>query len=177
MLRLVVDDETQYVKNKRDSDDAQPDPSDAPVELTLARDDEEETEASKPRRKRRGRPVIAEVPQAEQSPGNEDAVMEMDGAVEDAAETAEDEASESAEESDINLGLLEAMLFGTHHPLTPGRLAELLELKTTAPVRRAIKKLNAGYEESGRSFRIEQVAGRSLGPSHGATNVERTSSR
>jgi segregation and condensation protein B len=59
----------------------------------------------------------------------------------------------------VDLGLLEALLMGTNHPLTAGRLAELLELESTKPIRRAIKDLNQQYEESGRSFRIEQVAG------------------
>lgn len=54
---------------------------------------------------------------------------------------------------------LEALLFGTQHPLTAGRLAELLELPSTGPIRKAIKQLNQWYAESSRSFRIEQVAG------------------
>ena len=40
-----------------------------------------------------------------------------------------------------------------------GRLAELMELPTPTPIRKAIKALNAEYAESGRSFRVEQVAG------------------
>ncbi|MCC6424550.1 MAG: SMC-Scp complex subunit ScpB [Phycisphaerales bacterium] len=54
---------------------------------------------------------------------------------------------------------MEALLFGTHHPLTAGRLAELLGLPSTKPIRRAVRELNQQYEQSGRSFRIEQVAG------------------
>ena len=38
-------------------------------------------------------------------------------------------------------------------------MAELLELEATKPMRRAIKELNEQYEETGRSFRVEQVAG------------------
>jgi segregation and condensation protein B len=60
---------------------------------------------------------------------------------------------------DVDLRLLEALLFSTHHPLTAGRLAELMGLETTSPVRHAIKELNSGYEESNRSFRVDQVAG------------------
>ena len=55
--------------------------------------------------------------------------------------------------------LLEALLLSTHHPLTAGRLAELMDLPATKPVRQAVKDLNVQYEESHRSFRIEQVAG------------------
>ncbi|HMO26195.1 MAG TPA: SMC-Scp complex subunit ScpB, partial [Tepidisphaeraceae bacterium] len=54
---------------------------------------------------------------------------------------------------------LEALLFATHHPLTAGRLAELLDLPTTKPIRKAIGSLNRQYGEGGRCFRIEQVAG------------------
>jgi hypothetical protein len=35
----------------------------------------------------------------------------------------------------------------------------MLELDATKPVRSAIKQINEQYEQSGRSFRIEQVAG------------------
>jgi segregation and condensation protein B len=59
----------------------------------------------------------------------------------------------------VDGAILEALLFSTHHPLTAGRLAELMELESTKPLRKAIKALNQQYEQSGRSFRIEQVAG------------------
>src|SRR5690349_4515554 len=59
----------------------------------------------------------------------------------------ENEADDSSEAADgsVDLDVLEALLFGTHHPLTAGRLAELMELETTKPVRRAIKELNEQY--------------------------------
>jgi segregation and condensation protein B len=83
-----------------------------------------------------------------------------DGAVAEADEDADgaDDAVAAAA-IEVNLGLLEALLFSTHHPLTAGKLAELLELDATKPVRGAIKELNAQYESNRRSFRIEQVAG------------------
>jgi segregation and condensation protein B len=74
----------------------------------------------------------------------------------------EDDASESADAStapQVNLAALEALLLSTHHPLTAGRLAELLDLETTKPLRKAIKALNEQYASTDRSFRIEQVAG------------------
>jgi segregation and condensation protein B len=81
-----------------------------------------------------------------------------DGAVEDTPDDAADEAS-SASLPQIDLGLLEALLMGTHHPLTAGRIAELMEIDSTKPIRKAIKELNSQYTETNRSFRIEQVAG------------------
>jgi segregation and condensation protein B len=89
------------------------------------------------------------------------AAEEPDGAIDSASSAAEEELdqSESSDAAPINLPLLEALLFSTHHPLTAGRLGELLELETTKQVRRAIKDLNAQYESTGRSFRVEQVAG------------------
>ncbi len=81
-----------------------------------------------------------------------------------AIEAEEDAASESpngdvAPEAEVELTVLEALLFSTHHPLTAGRLAELMELPTTKPLRRAIKTLNEQYAAGGRCFRVEQVAG------------------
>lgn len=60
---------------------------------------------------------------------------------------------------DLDLTRVEALLFATHHPLTAGRLGELLDLPSTKPIRRAIQSLNDDYAKTGRSFRIEQVAG------------------
>ncbi len=75
------------------------------------------------------------------------------------AEAAEVAEADDAVPSSIELPALEALLFSTHHPLTAGRLAELLQLDSTKPIRRAIKDLNEQYETTGRCFRIEQVAG------------------
>ncbi len=59
----------------------------------------------------------------------------------------------------VDTGVVEALLLSTHHPLTAGRLAELMELPGTKSIRQAIKSLNEQYEQTSRSFRIEQVAG------------------
>ena len=77
------------------------------------------------------------------------------------ADDADGESSDAVEAPvpEIDLGSLEALLFSTHHPLTAGRLAELLDLESTKPLRKAIKALNDQYASSGRSFRVEQVAG------------------
>jgi segregation and condensation protein B len=80
----------------------------------------------------------------------------IDGAVDDTDGADADDASSA---SNVDLAKLEALLFSTHHPLTAGRLAELLDLDTTKVIRRAVKQLNEQYEQTGRAFRIEQVAG------------------
>ncbi|HEV8605428.1 MAG TPA: SMC-Scp complex subunit ScpB [Tepidisphaeraceae bacterium] len=78
-----------------------------------------------------------------------------DGPVQELA----DDSAPAAEEEQIDLATLEALLFSTQHPLTAGRLGELLDCSSTRPIRRAIKALNEQYEQSGRAFRVEQVAG------------------
>jgi segregation and condensation protein B len=84
----------------------------------------------------------------------------VDGAVEvDPIEPDAVEPSDAAEETPINVPLLEALLFATLSPLTAGRLGELMEVNSTKAVRKGIKELNRQYEETGRAFRIEQVAG------------------
>ena len=85
------------------------------------------------------------------------AAEEPDGAIAEADDDAD--GAEDAGDVEVNLGLLEALLLSTHHPLTAGKLAELLDLGATKPIRSAIKSLNEQYELTGRSFRIEQVAG------------------
>lgn len=83
-----------------------------------------------------------------------------DGVVEHAESAAEGDAeTPDADEPQVELAVLEALLFSTHHPLTAGRLGELLQLQSTKPIRRAIKDLNQVYTDTGRSFRVEQVAG------------------
>lgn len=74
--------------------------------------------------------------------------------------TAEDLAAEAqAIDPKIDSGLLEAYLFSTHSPLTGGKLAELFNLESTKPIRKAVRMLNEQYEQTGRCFRVEQVAG------------------
>jgi len=86
----------------------------------------------------------------------EDAPIDQpDGAI----ESADDEGPELSSDIQVDLRTMEALLFSTHHPLTAGRLAELLELDSTKPVKRAIRELNEQYVTSDRSFRVEQVAG------------------
>ncbi len=87
--------------------------------------------------------------------GDDPPTEEEDGPVQELA----DDAAPGTDEEQIDLSALEALLFSTQHPLTAGRLGELLECSSTRPIRRAIKALNEQYEQSGRAFRVEQVAG------------------
>jgi segregation and condensation protein B len=110
--------------------------------------DEEETQALEEQalQAEKGRPTR-----------DEDDLGEIeDGTVDGSADTT---AADASLEAAVNVSLLEALLLSTHHPLTAGRLAELLDLDSTKPVRRAVKALNEQYEIGGRAFRIEQVAG------------------
>ena len=143
MMRLVVDQEARDDTDDTPVNPNSPSDSTRPVirrSVADLRSDLQPMEAPSP------------------SPSLEEAVLEpadIDGPVLDAAD---DESAESNETA-VDLGLLEALLFSTHHPLTAPRLAELMELPRQSPLRKGIKALNAGYEESRRSFRIEQVAG------------------
>jgi segregation and condensation protein B len=101
--------------------------------------------------------MIAEPEENDKSLERAASVSEQpDGVVDDMTEpdSAEDHSGATA-----NPAVIESLLLSTHHPLTAGRLAELMDLPSTKPVRLAIKELNAQYESTGRSFRIEQVAG------------------
>lgn len=102
-------------------------------------------------------PVVKEIPAEEAA----QEVAAEPGAPEVADGQVVEEASDGTEEKggEIDLGVLEALLFSTHHPLTAGKLAELMELDSTKAIKRALKNLNEQYENSGRAFRVEQVAG------------------
>jgi len=91
----------------------------------------------------------------------DDTLEAQDGPVEVEVVEAEadDEALESSATQTVELTILEALLFATHHPLTGQRLAELLNVKSQKAVRAAVQELNQQYESTGRTFRIEQVAG------------------
>src|SRR5205085_11781177 len=121
------------------------------TEWTEMADQEVPSESDVPRRRGRkasNEPADAPVEAAETA-------EPRDGALEDTDDSGDAAASDPL----VDKGALEAMLMSTHHPLTAGRLAEMLDLPSTKPIRQAIKALNADYETSGRSFRIEQVAG------------------
>lgn len=55
---------------------------------------------------------------------------------------------------------VEAILLAADRPMSDGRIADVLGLELgAAQVRGAVDELNLEYERTGRSFRIEQVAG------------------
>jgi segregation and condensation protein B len=54
---------------------------------------------------------------------------------------------------------VEAVLLAVDKPLSPAKVAQAIGIDDPAAVRTLIHELNESYEASGRSFRIEQVAG------------------
>ena len=126
------------------------------VEGTMASEVSEEVEEISPPAAAAG--VVDVDVDAEREAARDAEAERPDGSIEQAddAEGADESASEAV---DVNLGAMEALLLSTHHPLTAGRLAELLDLQATRPVRKAIQQLNEQYASAGRCFRIEQVAG------------------
>jgi len=108
-------------------------------------------------------PAEADAPAVETAIGDDrDTLEAQDGPVEpttiDEVAPAE-EAVEPDDHKSIDLAILEALLFSTHHPLTGQRLGELLDIKSQKAIRKAVQDLNQQYEDSGRTFRVEQVAG------------------
>ncbi|WP_206295192.1 SMC-Scp complex subunit ScpB [Humisphaera borealis] len=70
-----------------------------------------------------------------------------------------DDSDSAGGDVDVSMATLEALLMSTHHPLTPARLNEIMGAGSIRAIRNAVQALNESYEQSGRSFRIEQVAG------------------
>lgn len=54
---------------------------------------------------------------------------------------------------------VEAIVMTVDRAISAGKIADVLALDSPRPVTEAIESLNAQYERSGRSFRIEPVAG------------------
>jgi segregation and condensation protein B len=77
----------------------------------------------------------------------------------DGVVTADATADHVAAPTGLDVGLLEALIFSSRHPLTASRIGELLDVPSSKALRAAIAQLNQQYEASGRTFRIEQVAG------------------
>jgi len=55
-------------------------------------------------------------------------------------------------------GHVEAVLMTVDRPITTAKIAEAIGLESAKPVSAAIDELNAQYEQTQRSFRIEKVA-------------------
>lgn len=82
--------------------------------------------------------------------------------VREGADASSDDSS-SPVDADRLTGALEAVLLTTDRPAQPGKLAEALGLAADRAGRdrlaEAVDRLNEQYEQTGRSFRIERVAG------------------
>lgn len=55
--------------------------------------------------------------------------------------------------------VIEALLFATDAPLPAAKVAQLVGVGDARDVRRHIAELNEAYERTGRSFRVEEIAG------------------
>ena len=55
--------------------------------------------------------------------------------------------------------VLEAILFSTDIPLSAGKLAEIVGLDSTKPIKQTLEQLNRDYELHQAAFRIEERAG------------------
>ncbi len=62
-------------------------------------------------------------------------------------------------EGGSRLGRLEAVLFLTSEPLTSRKLAQLASLADGTQARTLIAQLNRSYDQRGRAYRVEEVAG------------------
>lgn len=96
-----------------------------------------------------------DTPISPESPESAEAIDKSDTVITDGAVVVD----VSDEAAILPTSQVEALLFSTQHPLTPGRIAELLELNSTRAVKRAVAELNREYENTSRVFRVEQVAG------------------
>lgn len=55
--------------------------------------------------------------------------------------------------------VLEALLFSTDIPLSAGKLAEIVGLDSTKPIKQTIEQLNNSYDQRQAAYRIEERAG------------------
>ena len=55
--------------------------------------------------------------------------------------------------------VLEAILFSTDVPLSAGKLAEIVGMDSTKPIKDCIEQLNRGYQQRQAAYRIEERAG------------------
>jgi len=78
----------------------------------------------------------------------------------DETPAAEGDALAAAEASGVTpRQIIEALLLATDTPLPPARIAQIIDVGDARSVRQHIAALNEGYEQSGASFRIEEIAG------------------
>lgn len=76
------------------------------------------------------------------------------------AEPSADEAATGGSSDDLPLtGKVEAVLMTVDKPIAAKRIAEVVGEEGTSTINDAVKALNVAYDEQGRSFRIESLAG------------------
>jgi segregation and condensation protein B len=94
---------------------------------------------------------------------NEDALDELlaDAGAEAAAEdVADQDAAAETDEADAELQrVIEALLFSSDRPVTARRLAEMSGAKDGRQVRTLLRRLKREYDEQGRAFGVEEIAG------------------
>jgi segregation and condensation protein B len=87
----------------------------------------------------------------------------QDGPAEEAETDAEQGAADDAggeQEDDGELKrIVEALLFSSDRPVTTRRLAEMSGARDGRQVRGLIRRLSREYDEQGRAFRVEEIAG------------------
>ncbi len=100
---------------------------------------------------------ITEPEEQEDQPEISDNELESDDELQDQAEP-----QEQVNVEDFQLenqkGIIEALIFAANDPITLNQLARTSNL-TKASVEDIIKELNHDYQDTGRSFRIEHIAG------------------
>ncbi len=69
------------------------------------------------------------------------------------------DSADSPRDRDWSLQRLEAVLMLSREPLSSRKLAQLAALEDGTQARTLLRKLNKLYDDSGRSFRVEEVAG------------------
>ena len=57
------------------------------------------------------------------------------------------------------LQVVEAILFSSDMPVSAGKLAEIVGVDSTKPIKAVIEELNRGYEERSAAYRVEERAG------------------
>ncbi len=107
-------------------------------------------------------PIPAEVPFAEDAPrpseGGEDAIEPLTPTA-DSHTPSDSPTPELTADSMPLFQVLEALLFSTDVPLSAGKLAEIVGLDSTKPIKQTIDQLNQSYDQRQSAYRIEERAG------------------
>ncbi len=70
----------------------------------------------------------------------------------------EENANDSAEGVIATASIVEAMLVATDSPISAGKMASIIGDVSAARIKECIEELNAGYEQAGASFSIDEIA-------------------